>query len=129
MFAPVSDLFNPKLGSALIWISVIFPGAVLVTLYSLATVPAYLAVTVRRFHDVGLSGKWLLAMYMVQQVVAFLPVIFIFSGNDPEEADWLWRVSPVVSLLCLIIIAVIASKDSQVEPNKWGENPKFFPEV
>lgn len=31
---------------------------VLGSLYSIATLPAYICVTVRRFHDIGKSGKW-----------------------------------------------------------------------
>lgn len=58
-----------------------------------------LSLIVRRFHDIGISGKWI------------LPVIFL---------NRLCEVIPALSVIVLIALLVVLSLPSQKEPNKWG---------
>ena len=54
----------------------------------LALIPAMLCVTIRRMHDIGKSGWWLL--------ISFIPLIgglillywFIFDGGQPHANDY-----------------------------------------
>lgn len=73
---------------------VAFATLILVTLWWLGTLLPSIAVAVRRFHDVGLSG-WLLLLFLV------LSVITIGS----------------------IIIFIISVLPSQMHENKWGPIP------
>ncbi|WP_159023331.1 DUF805 domain-containing protein [Formosa sp. L2A11] len=61
-------------------------------LYSLAVLIPGIAVAVRRLHDVGKSGWFLL--------LSCIPII-----------GWIWLI-------------VLMATDSEVGPNKWGDNPK-----
>lgn len=58
-----------------------------------------LSLTVRRFHDIGISGKWILL------------VIFL---NRLSEAV------PALSVIVSIALIVVLCLPSQKEPNKWG---------
>ena len=63
---------------------------------------AYLFVTIRRLHDMGLSGWWFLA------VVAALLMVSIFN-----------KIAPGASLVVLIAVYVCLSKGSDVVPNRY----------
>ena len=56
-----------------------------------------LAVTVRRLHDTGKSGWWLLAMII-----------------------------PIVNFVIAIILLIYYLKDSDRNPNKFGPSPKYI---
>ncbi len=68
-------------------------------LYSLATIVPQLAVTVRRFHDVGRSGWWVLALIVLSLI-------------------------PFIGFLASIAMLVFEVLDSQPGGNQWGPNPK-----
>jgi len=51
------------------------------SLWNLATLVPSLSVSVRRFHDAGISAKWLAFLYAVFIAV---PVLLIFSRPDKE---------------------------------------------
>lgn len=63
---------------------------------------AYLFVTIRRLHDMGLSGWWFLA------VVATLLMVSMFN-----------KIAPGASLVVLIAVYVCLSKGSDVVPNRY----------
>lgn len=63
---------------------------------------AYLFVTIRRLHDMGLSGWWFLA------VVAALLMVSMFN-----------KIAPGASLVVLIAVYVCLSKGSDVVPNRY----------
>jgi len=69
-------------------------------LYYLAMIIPFLAVTVRRFHDTGKSG-WFLLLFFVLGLI------------------------PIVGLISTIIQIVIMAQDGDPGPNEYGSNPKF----
>lgn len=69
-------------------------------LYVIAVVIPYLAVTVRRLHDSGRSGWW---MVLLQFVFGFLPYLNLIGG---------------------IVMLVFLCTDSEDGPNQYGPNPK-----
>ena len=71
--------------------------AVLAVFALLSFIPA-LAVTVRRFHDVGLSG-WLVLGIMIAGIF------------------------PILDILSTIVLLVITVLPSDGNDNQWGENP------
>ena len=108
-------------------------------IYSLAVAIPALAVTVRRLHDTGRSGWWLLAYYLpivltvVLFVVFFVQLLSEFSfykldSIRAEDLPWttVWGVllSLLLSLIFGILIFVWLCTDSQSGTNKYGPNPK-----
>ncbi len=59
-----------------------------------------LALTVRRLHDVGLSGWWFLGYYVANFI-------------------------PFLNFVAYIAFIVVLFLDSKPEPNKWGPSPKY----
>ena len=47
--------------------------------YILGTYLAFLSMSIRRYHDIGKSGWWFIALYVL---VPLLPVIFFFKKGD-----------------------------------------------
>lgn len=56
-------------------------------LYSLATLIPALAVTVRRLHDVGKSG-WFLLIYLIPLVGPILLLVWFFTEGDAYSNQW-----------------------------------------
>lgn len=108
-------------------------------IYSLAVAIPALAVTVRRLHDTGRSGWWLLAYYLpivltvVLFVIFFVQLLSEFSfykldSIRAEDLPWttVWGVllSLLLSLIFGILIFVWLCTDSQSGTNKYGPTPK-----
>lgn len=76
-------------------------GLLLLSIYSLGTLLPSLAVTVRRLHDTGRSGWWLLIL-----LIPFVGsiVLLIFMGSDSQTGN---------------------SLDHTAGRNQYGENPKL----
>lgn len=72
---------------------------VVIGLYSLATIVPQLAVTVRRFHDVGKSGWWVLGLIVLSLI-------------------------PLIGIIASIAMLVFEVLDSEAGSNQWGPNPK-----
>lgn len=88
-FSAILNTFSP-----LLWI-----GSLLLIVYALALIIPGLAVTVRRFHDVGMSG-WLYLLCIVLGLI------------------------PLVGFIATIFAFVVTVLDSKPMPNKWGNPPK-----
>jgi uncharacterized membrane protein YhaH (DUF805 family) len=112
-------------------------GGLIATLFSLSMLVPTIAVHVRRFHDIGLSG-WFYVLFFLAMVVStaifFVKVVMVAmaAGFSPEEMDpaivmqfakpfMYWS---LVMLLLSIILIYLMAKDSKPGPNKWGPNPK-----
>ena len=108
-------------------------------IYSLAVAIPALAVTVRRLHDTGRSGWWLLAYYLpivltvVLFVIFFVQLLSEFSfykldSIRAEELPWTTvggvLLSLLLSLILGILILVWLCTDSQPGTNKYGPYPK-----
>ena len=112
------------------------------TLYNLAVFIPSLAVTVRRFHDIGKSG-WVYARFCIAMFTGVLAFVFymVFTVLKNSDMDSLKEgtLDPavftgtffmVVALFVLFILVLgiwqiaLLCKDSQPGDNKWGPNPK-----
>ncbi len=116
-------------------------------LWALAILIPSLAVTVRRFHDIGKSG-WTYLYFLIPSLL-YMGYLFYFvfkyafsyiqAGNDLDEEfvyDLLMSNSSslaiigilmLVSLIASIILIVWMARDSQPGENQWGPNPKEQP--
>lgn len=101
----------------------------LLVLYSFAAVVPWLAMTVRRLHDVGRSGKWLFAPF-ISTVVAVAGSVMIFIRdyfNDGLNLMPGLIVYFIGIIMCMgfgITIFVFTVLDSKPGANKYGPNPK-----
>ena len=113
------------------------------SLVTLALVIPTLAASVRRLHDTGRSGWWLL-LSIIPSIICFIILIallgsaiftIITAGDyDPNLlANNLvaniglcvtYILSLIVTFVCQIILIVWWSKDSTPGANEYGENPK-----
>lgn len=113
----------PELMPKNIGMGMFFTG--LLTLYGLALFIPQLAVTVRRLHDTGKSGWWLLGYYFV--VICTAAVMF-FTGLNVLDggavSEWPVWVSLVLLLASYIWFLVLMVKKGDVGRNKYGEDPK-----
>ena len=113
------------------------------SLVTLALVIPTLAASVRRLHDTGRSGWWLL-LSIIPSIICFIILIallgsaiftIITAGDyDPNLlANNLvaniglcvtYILSLIVTFVCQIILIVWWAKDSTPGANEYGENPK-----
>ena len=117
--------------------------SILSSLWALAVLIPTLAVTVRRFHDIGKSG-WKYLYFLIPGLiyVGYL-MYFIFTvafpyikdGNLDTELMTELLSSNVSSLVIIGVLGLIAiitwiiwivwmARDSEPGENKWGPNPK-----
>lgn len=113
------------------------------SLWSLAILIPYLAVTVRRFHDIGKSG-WTYLYFLIPSLLFigywfYLVFQYISAGYDLDEesvaaiitanssASLITCILLLVSLIAAIIFIVLMARDSEPGVNKWGPNPKEMP--
>lgn len=135
----ISNALN-IMSQSLLWVNDDMIEVVLIgNIYGLAVFIPSLAVTVRRLHDTGKSGWWILSYYLpILLTVVFFVVLFVqifseFSFYEmnkirPEDIPW---ITVVGILLCLflslffgIFLLVWLCTDSQPGTNKYGPNPK-----
>ena len=60
---------------------------ILTTLYSLAVIIPYLAVTIRRLHDSGRSGWWFL-LILIPLIGPLVVFVFTLLDSTPGENRW-----------------------------------------
>ncbi|QLB21252.1 hypothetical protein A6B43_06835 [Vespertiliibacter pulmonis] len=94
-------------------------GLVISNIYSLAVLLPALAVGVRRLHDTGRSGWWVL-LILFPLIMIYLSIYLAINGIT---ADLVLPVS-ILGLIMLISFIVLMCKDSQSGENKYGPNPK-----
>ncbi len=113
------------LGGALIAI-----GVILFIVWYLAMLVPMLSVYVRRLHDVGWSGWWVLANFLS----SFLPIIIALiaaavTGDDMEEPTGIFMVLLLLSYIASyglgILLFVLTLLDSQRGTNKYGPSSKY----
>lgn len=111
-------------------------------LYSIAVFIPGLAVTVRRFHDIGKSG-WVYARFLISMmligffILGYMAYTIMKGGGIEALKDG--EIDPSVFtgsflMVCLVLgllvlglsiwLIVLLCKDSQPQENKWGANPK-----
>lgn len=106
------------------------------TLLHLAVIP----LTVRRLHDTGRSGWWLLGlvahyvmlfMLLVDYILAIITLVNDENGIVDFLIFHLSKYAILIFLLLLyrIILFVFLCQDSDKGPNKYGESPKYVEET
>lgn len=100
------------------------PGFWLYVLFTLAYILPSLAVTVRRLHDIGKSG-WYLLIWMVGCPLLFAGAIIAAAYN--HDLWFLMIIAYLVNLAVAILFIVWMASNGKKETNKWGPSPKFYP--
>ena len=95
------------------------PFYIIATIYSLAALIPGLAVWTRRLHDTGRSGWWILILFVLLGVLAFVAGIGAASGKA-----WLCFLAVVLVLALIVLNIVWLFLDSNPGENKYGPNPK-----
>ena len=85
-------------------------------IYCLLILLPSLAVTVRRLHDTGRSGWWIIPLYVGSMLSNLANFINCSAGVKV--------VLMLISLAAAIVFIVFMFLDSQEGENKWGPNPK-----
>ena len=101
-------------------------------LLNLAIMIPQTTVTVRRLHDVGRSGKWLLG-YLVLMAVWFISLLCMIAELATDQRnDFISTAFPAIFVVMLLIIFayglylfVLTVLDSKRGPNKYGPSPKY----
>ena len=96
---------------------------ILGTIYYLAFVIPFIAVGVRRLHDMRRSGWWMLfyAGLFLQWIVN---AITGFSGQASEETALVSGIVGIVALVCLIVLIVFMVRKSRPGDNRYGPDPR-----
>lgn len=98
------------------------------TLVNLAVAIPQLTVMVRRMHDVGRSGKWLL-LYMLMLIACIVGTFMLAANHDNETAGAILIIGVLIPAICLLALGifffVLTVLDSHRGPNKYGPSPKY----
>jgi len=109
------------------------PEGILFTVLSLVVVIWSLTVYVRRFHDIGKSGKLALLVvleFIVVRVIAHISLTNIEAGSATLNSTLaLSSISNLFSLVVGIVILYLLLKKTDPAPNKYGEVPSSKIEV
>ena len=100
------------------------PGFWLYVLFSLAIILPSLAVSVRRLHDIGKSG-WYLLLLMVAGPLLMVGAIIAATCN--HDLWFLMIIAYLLNLAISILFIVWMATNGKKETNKWGPSPKFYP--
>lgn len=103
------------------------PEGILFLALSLVVVVWSLTIYVRRFHDIGKSGKFasiIVLEFIVTRVVAHISSNNIMVGNfDLNSTMALLIISGIFSLAAAIVVIYLILKKTPPVPNKYGEVP------
>ena len=98
----------------------------LANVYSLAILIPSIAVTVRRLHDIGLSGWWIITLY-VPAIGLVLLIFLMGQGVDQLIGIDIGKVLDKVLVLVGIVTAaffVSMTRKSQTGVNQYGVKPE-----
>ena len=98
----------------------------IVTIYNIIMLPAILTAMVRRLHDTGNSGKWILLLFAVVGLGTFLSLQSMFNFTK-SNATFSINVLLLLLLLSLSMFGVLVYKLSvagDVGANKYGPDPR-----
>ena len=94
---------------------------------------AGVALTVRRLHDVGVSGLW---YYTPLALTAILYIIIYFSAdvyyayafdfNDIEKLGNFAFFTLIIAALGFLLCFIFMFFKSELKPNQWGDSPSTF---
>ena len=95
---------------------------ILGSIYYLVFLIPFIAVGVRRLHDMGRSGWWML-FYAGLFLQWIANAVMGFSGEASEETVLLSGIVGIVALVCLIVLIVFMVRKSQPGDNRYGPDP------
>ena len=103
--------------------------------FGLAIFVPYMAVTVRRLHDIGKSG-WTLLWFMVPWFLIIMLLTLFVTIITTSVTDLSTLMIIIVYGIFILLFLVISiwlivwlARDSQPGENQWGPNPKEQPET
>jgi uncharacterized membrane protein YhaH (DUF805 family) len=100
------------------------PYGVLYLLYSLSVLLPSLGVAVRRLHDVGKSGWWLLLSVIPLLLLTLIVSISKRGIYDNGENSWVILLLLLIPISVAVWLLVQFVTDSEAQSNRYGENPK-----
>lgn len=126
--ASAGDLDNPPTALIVIFFAILL----LCLVVSVGLLIPQISVTVRRLHDTGHSGKWVLG-YCVLALMSAIGLIFCVSiaeneqsGESASSALALCFILPLLVAMGIAIYTFIQMFfDSHRGPNKYGPSPKY----
>ncbi|MDE0408861.1 MAG: DUF805 domain-containing protein [Alphaproteobacteria bacterium] len=95
---------------------------ILGTIYNLAFLIPFIAVGVRRLHDMGRSGWWML-FYTGLIPSWIVDAVVRFSGDASDETFLVFGISSIVGLVAAIVLIVFMVRKSQPGHNRYGSDP------
>ena len=110
---PVS---HPLSSPHVILLSILIPPS----LYMLVIFLPMLALSVRRIHDINLSGWWILLSFLLPMISEIVLLFFKFNGTtlpDLRLFDWLLQLPSIA----IVILAMIKGNEGE---NRFGPDPK-----
>jgi uncharacterized membrane protein YhaH (DUF805 family) len=102
------------------------PGYIVMAIVMLALILPNLGVTVRRLHDTGHSGLWVLS-----PLVFYFPMLWISlsikSHSGSSMGGWIAIMALcLIALLAICIILIVwLCRDSDPRENQYGPSPKY----
>lgn len=93
------------------------PFFIILLIYSLAVFIPTLAVSVRRLHDIGRSGTWLIIYYGISFTLGFFTSIW-------DVTTLIGIIAFLASIALFVVYIVWMATDSKPGDNEWGNNPK-----
>ena len=97
-------------------------------IFYFATLLPTLAVSVRRLHDIGKSGWWVLFFCIpyIGWIISYLIFVDRLGNGDVSAMTYYYwsNIFLISTLIGSIILIIFACKNSQAGANKYGENPK-----
>lgn len=105
------------------------PALMLQIAVSLIFVIPGISVTIRRLHDIGRSGIWLLTAPILTIIIFISIVMTIASAATHSSSADFWPAIMMISIVLFIIISitmfVFMVSDSKPGSNKYGASPKY----
>jgi len=92
------------------------------TLFSLGTVVPYIAVAIRRLHDLDRTGWWWLLYFVPMLLAGIFVVYYIFRA---ETNYWVAAAClfGVIQLICWIVLLIWFCTRGTNGPNRFGPDP------
>ena len=95
---------------------------ILGTVYYLVFLIPFIAVGVRRLHDIGRSGWWML-FYAGPFLQWIASAVLGFGAEASEATALVSGIVGIVALVCLIVLIVFMVRKSQPGDNRYGSDP------
>ncbi len=96
---------------------------ILSNIYAALVIIPTLAVAFRRVHDIGYSGKYVVAGYVLI-IISALMGLYLLGAYEGMVFQILGYALFILPLVVILAYFYFFTRDSQPGENKWGANPK-----